>query len=131
MNLSKIKSRWIVFIPAITCFLLLSLMANAQGIKTTVTEILASPDKYDGKVVMVEGKASSIKEKTSKKGNAYTTFKITQKGNTLSVFTFGELTIKNGDTVRVEGKYQKVKFVPPKLTFYNEIDASRGSVEKM
>lgn len=92
---------------------------------------MRNPDKYNGKVVVVEGTASSIKIKFSTQGKPYTIFKITQGRETLNVFTHGELPIRNGDHIRVAGIYQKVKFVPPKSTFHNGIDASHGGVEKM
>ena len=129
-NKTQICSLLIVFIGI--CLLSIAATATGQAIKTTPTEILQSADKYDGKIVQVEGKVVSTNFRTSKRGNAYTTFKVTdsQKG-TLSVFSFGTLTIKEGDTVKVMGRFQKVKHVPPRYTFYNEIDASEGGVEKI
>jgi len=106
--------------------------APGQAIKTTPAEILQSADKYDGKMVQVEGQVVSPNFRTSKRGNAYTTFKVTDsQKSTLSVFSFGTLTIKEGDTVKVMGRFQKVKHVPPRYTFYNEIDASEGGVERI
>ena len=127
---SKICSLLSVFIG----IYLLSIAGTATGqaIKATPAEILQSPDKYDGKMVQVEGKVVSPNFRISKKGNAYTTFKVTDsQKSTLSVFSFGTLTIKEGDTVNVMGRYQKVKHVPPRYTFYNEIDTSEGSVERI
>jgi len=110
--------------------LLYPLILCAQVIKTTVSDILANPDRYDGKIVQVEGKILSLKFKVSKKGNPYTTFKLKDaSGSTLTVFSFGTLPIKEGDLVRVKGKYQKVKYVSGYI-FYNEIDASEENVEK-
>jgi RecG-like helicase len=129
-NKTKICSLLMAF--AIIYLLFIPTRATGQAIKTTPTEILQSADKYDGKMVQVEGKVVSPNFKTSKKGNAYTTFKVTDsQKNTLSVFSFGTLTIKEGDTVKVMGRFQKVKQVPPRYTFYNEIDASEGSVERI
>ena len=130
INKARICSLLIIFIG----IYLLSLPTTAPGqaIKTTPTEILQSADKYDGKMVQVEGKVVAPNFRTSKKGNAYTTFKVTDsQKSTLSVFSFGTLPIKEGDTVKVMGRFQKVKQVPPRYTFYNEIDASGGSVERI
>jgi hypothetical protein len=129
-NKTKICSLLITF--AIIYLAFIPTTATAQAIKTTPTEILQSSDKYDGKMVQVEGKVVSPNFRTSKKGNAYTTFKLADsQKNTLSVFSFGTLTIKEDDTVKVIGRFQKVKHVPPRYTFYNEIDTSEGSVEKI
>lgn len=119
-------------ILAFICISFISKTADAQAIKTSVSEILNNPDKYDGKMVRVEGKVDSLKSKTSKRGNPYTSFTIKDSSSgSLSVFSFGTLPIRSGDSVVVMGRYQKVKRVPPRYTFYNEIDASEGSVEKI
>jgi len=119
-------------VSVLILFLFTPLMANAQGIKVSIGELLSNPDKYDGKMVQVEGKVSMLKFKTSKSGNPYTTFKVSDdSNNSVSVFSFGTLSIAEMDLVRVVGRYQKVKYVPPRYTFYNEIDASTGSVDKV
>jgi hypothetical protein len=115
---------------SILCLLLITTAGDAQALKTTVTDILSNPDQYDGKMVSVEGTVGSIKEKVSKKGNAYTTFKLSQGDKSLSVFSFGNSSLKDADSARVMGRYQKVKHVG-QFTFYNEIDASGGTVEAL
>jgi len=73
-------------IPIIFLILFLPSIALTQALKTTITDILTNPDKYDGKMVQVEGKVVSPQFKTSKKGNPYTSFKLKdESGNTLSV----------------------------------------------
>ncbi|MGO9175167.1 MAG: hypothetical protein ACLQED_03345 [Desulfobaccales bacterium] len=115
---------------SLLCLLVITSAANAQAIKATVGDILSNPDQYDGKMVQVEAKVLAPQFKTSKKGNAFTTFKLEGDGKILSVFSYGTLSINGGDSVRVIGRYQKMKKVGP-YTFSNEIDASRGSVEKL
>ena len=126
MRISKLRA-----ILAVILFLLLIITtANAQAIKTTVVDILSNPDKFDGKMVQAEGKVTILKAKVSKKGNPYFTFKLADGDKSLSIFNFGTPSIKEGDSVKVMGRYQKVKLVG-RYTFYNEIDASGGSVEKL
>lgn len=129
MRISKIRAILGVTL-SILCLLIITTAANAQAIKTTVGDILSNPDQYDGKMVQVEAKVLAPQFKTSKKGNAYTTFKLDGDGKTLSVFSFGTLSLNGGDLVKVIGRYQKVKKVGA-YTFYNEIDASGGNVEKL
>jgi len=115
----------------LVCFFFVPKIVYAQAIKTSVSDILSNQDKYDGKMVKVEGKIGSIRFKTSKKGNAYTTLLIKDSSNAvLNIFSFGTLSLKKNDFVIVIGRYQKVKHVGS-FTFYNEIDASEGSVEKI
>lgn len=102
--------------------------ANAQAINTKVGDILSNPDQSDGKMVQADGTVTMLKPKVSKKGNPYYTFKLADGDKSLSVFNFGTPSVKEGDSVRVMGRYQKVKQVG-RYTFYNEIDASGGSIE--
>lgn len=87
--------------------LFLSSAANAQALKTTVGDILANPNNFDGKMVQVEWKVLDLKFKTSKRGNPYTTFKLNSDGKNLSVFSFGHLPISEADSVRVMGRFKK------------------------
>ncbi len=130
MRINKTRIVLLLTGVVIACLIFIPLIANAQVIKTTVGDILSNPDKYDGKMVRVEGNVISIKFKTSKKGNPYTILNLSDTGDTLTVFSFGTLSIKDDDSVRVMGRYQKVKQVG-RYTFYNEIDASEGNVEKI
>ncbi len=89
----------------------------------TVSSITADSSKFDGKVVCVQGSVSKLKFKTSKRGNAYTTFSLyDENGKSLSVFSFGSLSVKEGDKVNVTGRYEVEKRVG-RYTFHNEIDA--------
>jgi len=118
-------------ILVLICICFIPKIVDAQAIKTSVSEILKSPDTYDGKVVHVEGRVQSLKFNTSKKGNPYTTFMVVDSSNkALNVFTSGTLSINRGDSVAVTGRYQKVKHVPPKYTFYNEIETTEEGVKK-
>ncbi|MGC9000776.1 hypothetical protein [Caldisericum sp.] len=91
--------------------------------KVEISEIKANPDRYHNQYVSVEGYVENVKQKVSKRGNPYTTFLITdKKGNSLKVFIWGWEDISEGDKVRVEGIFQKVKYVSG-YTFYNEISA--------
>ena len=117
-------------ILSILCILIISATANAQAMKTSVGDILSNPNQYDGKMVQIEGKVTALKAKISKKGNPYFTFKLFEGDKSTTVFNFGGPSIREGDSVRVIGMYQKVKHVG-RYTFYNEIDASKGSVGKL
>jgi hypothetical protein len=118
-------------IVTLMCICFIPKIVDAQVIKTSVAEILSNPDQYDGKMVHVEGRIQSLKFNTSKKGNPYTTFMVVDSSNNaLNVFTSGTLSINRGDSVTVTGRYKKVKRVPPKDTFYNEIETTEDGVKK-
>jgi hypothetical protein len=118
-------------ILTLICICFIPKKVDAQAIKTSVSDILSNPDRYDGKVVHVEGRVQSLKSNTPKKSKPYTTFMIVDfSNNALNVFTFGTLSINRGDSVTVTGRYQKVKQVPAKYIFYNEIETSEDGVKK-
>ncbi len=101
-------------------------------VKTTVVDILKDPDKFHKKLVQVEGKVSTFRKRTSRAGNAYTTFKLVSGKDEMTVFSYGHLELENGDEVVVIGRYFKEKKVG-RDTFKNEIDASPkegGKVQK-
>ncbi len=111
------------------CILLFLTSISISCETTTVSAIVADSHKFDGKEVCVEGLVSTFKSKTSKRGNPYTTFSVNdENGKSLNVFSHGTLSIKEGDKVRVTGRFDLEKKVG-KYTFYNEIDAR--SVEKL
>ena len=116
----------IISILGIIC--LIPIIANAQPIKTTIAEILSNPDTFDSKMVSVEGKVLALQEKISSKGNAYATFKLFRENKIIRIFSFGKPSVKDGDFVKVIGRYQKMKH-SGQFTFYNEIETSDGTVE--
>lgn len=101
--------------------------AGAQE-QVTVQALLNDGKKYDGKQVVLVGIVRDLKEKVSKKGNPYYTFKIGESKQTVSVFSYGKSTVKEGDKVRVTGKFAVEKRVAY-ATYRNEIDVTRGKVE--
>lgn len=102
-----------------------SLWAQEQ---VTIQALLTDGKKYDGKQVVLVGIVRDLKEKVSKKGNPYYTFKIGEGKQTISVFSYGKASVKNGDKVRVTGKFAVEKRVGYAV-FRNEIDVSKGKVE--
>ena len=102
----------------------------ARADHTTVPEILANPGTFDGKRVSVVGRVDELKFKSSKRGNPYTTFSLIDQNKALSVFSFGTLPLRQGEVVRVIGRFATVKRMG-RYVFSNEIDASKGSVETL
>jgi len=133
MKVSNIARKILITLSAfMLIFIFIPSLADAQYLKTTVSEIQKAQDQFDGKQVQVDGKVQSLNLRTSKRGNDYTTFKLADStGTSMTVYSRGHLPISNGQSVRVKGRYNKVTHVPPRWTFYNQIDASEGSVEAL
>ena len=86
-------------------------------------EIAKNPPAFDQKTVTVTGTAGEISSRTSHRGNPYTTFRLSDQGEVVKVFTFGTPAIKDGQRVEVRGVFQRVKRVGV-YTFHDEIEAS-------
>ncbi len=92
--------------------------------ETTVENIVANKDPYDGKEVSLSGTVSSLKFKTSKGGKHYTTFSIIgDSGGRINVSYRGRAALQVGQKVSVRGFYRKFKKVGLH-TYYNEMEAA-------
>ncbi len=104
---------------------------NAQLVVSSISDISRNPHRYDGKVVSLDGKVHSLKVKVTKKGNPYSTFQLRDaSGRSMTVFSFGVLEVKEGDPVRVRGKYIRSKQFSSKFKISNTSDASHGGVQR-
>lgn len=100
--------------------------------KATVAELLKSPEKYDGKVVTVTGKAVKFQQKTSKAGNDYFTLKLVGKTDEENINVFGHgkhKVLKDDVTIEVTGKFAKEKKVGT-VTYKFEVDVSKKDDDK-
>ena len=107
---------------ALICALALASPARWAS-AATVAEIAKNPAAFDQKTVTASGTAHEVSSRTSRRGNPYTTFRLSDQGEAVKVFTFGTPAIKEGERVEVRGVFQRVKQVGA-YTFHDEIDAS-------
>jgi hypothetical protein len=110
MNLVQLRKGKIVTFFIIATVLSVPVTVNAQAMKVTVHEITLDSDKYEGKMVLVEGTAKSIRRAVSPEEEYCTIFQLTQKPEStisLEVLAKKQLAIQEGDYVRVAGKYKK------------------------
>lgn len=118
--------------PVVETFCYFFLITLLTGVwaqeQVNVQALLTEGKKYDGKQVVLVGTVRNLKERVSKKGNPYYTFKIGEGKQTVSVFSYGKAPVKEGDRVRVTGKFAVEKRVGYAV-FRNEIDVSKGKVE--
>lgn len=109
---------------------LVATVALAGG-PLTVDALVKDAAKFDGKEVAVRGKILAYTEKTSKKGNPYTTFRLAGAKTQANVYLRGRPTValKNGLQVDVTGMFAKLKQLPG-FSVANEIDASAVAGKK-
>ncbi len=111
---------------------LLSAVAFAAD-KLTVKELQAETKKFDGKEVAVTGNVESFKQKVSRAGNDYFTFKLVDKDDKKKlVNVFGhekpKETLKDGQTLTVTGTFRLEKKVGDN-TFKNEIQVQPEDIK--
>ena len=99
-----------------------AIAAEADVVSTR--ELLSAPDRWHGLPVMLSGKVTHLEPRVSRRGNSYFTFRLADRSGTVTVFSHGAPPVKDGDRVRVDGTFLKVKRVG-KYTFQNQVDASR------
>jgi len=93
--------------------------------RDSIGDIMARPAAFDGRVVLLEGKASAIDPRTSRRGHEYFTFRLSDAtGASLKVFSWGKPTIAPGDRVEVRGRFQRERRVG-RYTFTNEVEAQQ------
>lgn len=93
----------------------------------SVASLLENPGRYDGKVVTVSGVITAYRERVSRAGNPYTTFRLQEGGASVGVFAWGHRGLREGARVRVTGVFQRVRRVG-RFTFYNEIEIQQIQV---
>jgi hypothetical protein len=106
---------------ALTFFALVAAATAAPGV-SSVRAILDDPDRFDGQPVTLRGTITNLRERVSRRGNAYYTFDLLDGDRSLRVFSFGTPPCRSG-AATVEGTFFKVKR-QGRSTFYNEVDAS-------
>lgn len=91
---------------------------------TSVSAIVADSQIFNGRKVCLEGSVSKLKFKHRKEEMLI--LLIDGNGKSLNIFSHGTPSIKEGDKVKVKGRYEVEKPIG-RYTLY-EIDA--GSVKK-
>jgi len=112
---------WVLLLWALA-FVTLSFPGSVLA-RDSIGDILARPAAFDGRELLLEGKASAIDPRTSRRGNEYFTFRLSDAtGASLKVFSRGKLAIAPGDRVEVRGRFQRERRVG-RYTFTNEVEA--------
>jgi hypothetical protein len=100
-------------------------LAGPALARDRIGDILARPDAFDGREVVLDGKVSALDLRTSRRGNDYCAFRLLdEKGASIKVFSWGKPAIAPGDRVEVRGRFQRERRVG-RYTFTNEVEASR------
>jgi len=96
--------------------------------ETTVEEIVAGKDSYDGKEVSVTGAVSTPRFRASRQKKPYMTFPLLgNSGSRVNILLWGDIKLKTGKKINVRGVYRKVMEMG-KYTFRDVIEVSKIEV---
>jgi hypothetical protein len=114
---------WLLALAAITACLLMPWVAQAKALQTTIHEIILDSPQYSGKSLTVEGIVKALKEGTSR--THATSFELTaaHSPSSVQVLARKRLALKEGDYVRVTGRY-KQKVDGPPCCWHGAIEAA-------
>ena len=112
----------------VSVFLLSRTSTQAAG-ETTVEQIMANKDFFEGQEVTVSGAVSTPRFKSSRHGKPYMTLPLLgdSKGR-INVLFWGEIKLKTGKKVEVKGVYRKIMEMG-KYTFRDVIEAGEIKTE--
>jgi DNA polymerase III alpha subunit len=89
---------------------------------TEIAELLAHPEQYDHQDVVVAGKVTNVQLATNRQGQPAYGFLLQDQAGTLKVVSLGQLEVREGDFVIVEGVFSRLRQVG-RVIVYNEIKA--------
>jgi cytochrome c-type biogenesis protein CcmE len=87
-----------------------------------IAELLAHPEQYDHQDVVVTGKVMNVQLATNRQGQPAYGFLLQDQAGTLKVVSLGQLEVREGDQVIVEGVFNRLRQVGRTIV-YNEIKA--------
>src|SRR5678815_2746229 len=89
------------FLPTILLLIALATSTSAQLVSSSLTAILADPDRFDGQSVTIRGTVTNLQERVSRRGNPYYTLDLSDGKQAIRVFPFGTAACRAG-TATVE-----------------------------
>jgi hypothetical protein len=111
-------------IGVVAFVLALLVPVHASALDAAVRDIVASPERFDGRSVSLRGAVTNLQQTVSGKGNPYFTFDLSDGVSAVRVFSFGRTSCQAGGQAVVDGRFERVKKVG-RLTFHDEVTATR------
>ena len=122
--LSIQQSRTSVLLMALLlllAFISVPVLVQASGL-LEITELLTHPEQYDRQEVVVTGQVTNVQLATNRQGQPAYGFLLKDQAGTLKVITLGQVEVREGDQVIVEGVFSRLRQAG-RTIIYNEIKA--------
>ena len=121
----SIKNSRIAVIPLelllLLTFSLIPLHVHASSL-LEITELLTHPEQYDRQEVVVSGQVTNVQLATNRQGEPAYGFLLKDQAGTLKVISLGQIEVREGDQVIVEGVFSRLRQAG-RTIIYNEIKA--------
>jgi hypothetical protein len=87
-----------------------------------IAELLTHPEQYDRQEVVVTGQVTNVQLATNRQGQPAYGFLLKDQAGTLKVISLGQIEVREGDQVIVEGVFSRLRQAG-RTMIYNEIKA--------
>lgn len=114
-------SRFLILALPLFVLSLLPVSARASGL-LEITELLSHPEQYDRQEVVVTGQVTNVQLATNRQGQPAYGFLLKDSAGTLKVISLGQVEVREGDQVIVEGIFARLRQAG-RTIIYNEIKA--------
>ena len=111
----------ILLVPFLLAGVLCSSAAYAGNL-LDLADIIAHPDQYDRQEVVVSGQVTNVQLATNRLGQPAYGFLLKDSSGTVKVIGLGQVEVKEGDQVIVEGIFSRLRQAG-RTIIYNEIKA--------
>ena len=101
---------------------IVSTRAADAGSLLDLADIIAHPDQYDRQEVVVSGQVTNVQLATNRQGQPAYGFLLKDSSGTVKVIGLGQVEVKEGDQVIVEGIFSRLRQAG-RTIIYNEIKA--------
>ena len=116
-----IAQRCTVFSLLLAAFVFCGRPAYAASL-LDLADIIAHPDQYDRQEVVVSGQVTNVQLATNRQGQPAYGFLLKDPSGTVKVIGLGQVEVKEGDQVIVEGIFSRLRQAG-RTIIYNEIKA--------
>ena len=114
-------TRVLILLLPLLAFSLIPPPVYASGL-LEITELLTHPEQYDRQEVVVTGQVTNVQLATNRQGQPAYGFLLKDQAGTLKVISLGQVDVREGDQVIVEGVFSRLRQAG-RTIIYNEIKA--------
>jgi cytochrome c-type biogenesis protein CcmE len=111
----------LVLLAIVFSLTLLPLLVQASNL-LEIAELLTHPEQYDRQEVVVTGQVTNVQLATNRQGQPAYGFLLKDQAGTLKVISLGQIEVREGDQVIVEGVFSRLRQAG-RTIIYNEIKA--------